>query len=101
MNVKVNTEAVEFARQLVGDGNYRASFANANGTDAAERWHLALDLDAPEGSADRLLYPVGDFANVHESALRSVKQRAENAGQTELADAAENVLDMFYRVNAC
>lgn len=116
MNVKVNPEAVEYARQLVGDGKYRinsiwgdnkpsadavASFAKSNGEDAVARWHLAVDLDAPEGSPERLLYPIGDFANVHESAMRSVKQRAENTGQTELADAAEEVLDMFYRVNAC
>lgn len=116
MNVKVNPEAVAFARQMVGDGNYRinsiwgdnkpsadavAAFAKANGDAAAERWHLAFDLDAPEGSPERLLYPIGDFRNVHESAMRSVKQRAENAGQTELADTAEEVLDMFYRVNAC
>ncbi|MDZ4768032.1 MAG: hypothetical protein SGJ24_02800 [Chloroflexota bacterium] len=116
MNIRINRDAVDYAREMVEGGSYRinsiwknnkptaekiAAFAAAHGADAAARWHLAIDLDVPADSPSRLLYPIGDLTNVHDSALRAVKSRAEVDQQTELADAAEEALDVFYRMNAC
>ncbi len=116
MRIVVNLEAVQHARELVEGGRYRinsswnqnkptpnavAAYVDAHGPDAAARWHLAFDLDAPDESPARWLYPVGDFTNVHDSALRAARSRAEIDGQPELAAAAEEVLEVFYRMNAC
>ena len=96
MRILINPEAVQHARTLIENGHYRinsswnqnkptesaiAAYADAHGAGAAARWHLALDLDAAEGSPARWLYPVGDLTNVHDSALRAARGRAEIDGQ--------------------
>lgn len=116
MNVQVNAAAVQFARELVETGKYRINsvwkdnkpsaaaveaFAAAQGAETTARWHLAIDLDAPPEAPERLLYPIGDFVNIHDTALRAAKSRGEADGQPALAAAAEDILDLFYRLTAC
>ncbi|MBK8020504.1 MAG: hypothetical protein IPK19_03505 [Chloroflexi bacterium] len=116
MQVKVNPTAVEHALQLIGEGKYRinsvwrdnrptpealARFAATHGVDEASRWYLGENLDAPAGSPERFVYPIGDFSNVHETGIRAARERAAVDGQDDLADAAESVLELFYRMNAC
>ncbi|MBL8133831.1 MAG: hypothetical protein JNL42_18360 [Anaerolineae bacterium] len=116
MPIKVNEAAIAHARQMVSEGRYRinsvwrdnqptadsaAAYAAKHGADEAARWYLAFNPDMPSESPDRLLYPVGDFSNVHESGLRAARERAEVEGQAEIAAAAEDILEIFYRMNAC
>lgn len=72
-----------------------------HGLDAYAAWHLAVDPNAPEGSKDRFQLPYGDFNSVHYSGVRSIKQIAERDGQPELREAADEILDLLDRFNAC
>ncbi|MCK6577370.1 MAG: hypothetical protein L6Q98_04620 [Anaerolineae bacterium] len=116
MPIKVNEAAVAHAHQMMDEGRYRinsvwrdnkptvgsaAAYAAEYGADEAARWYLAVNPDVPPGSPDHLLYPIGDFSNVHESGLRAARERAEVDGQAEIAAAAEDILEIFYRMNAC
>ncbi len=77
------------------------SYIDQNGLDAYAAWHLAIDPTLPETSKARYQLPYGDFKSVHYSGVRSIKQIAERDGEAELRDAADEILDLLDRFNAC
>jgi hypothetical protein len=114
--MKVNREAVEKAKQLIDEGKFRVStpwrdaqpsttaqdrYINANGWQAFGQWYLALDPNAHETSKERYLFLFGDFNAVHRTGVIAAKQRAAQNQDVELEAAADEILDLFDRLNAC
>jgi hypothetical protein len=111
MAPRLNTEAVEFARALIDEGRYRINtvwtvaapspaqaqtLLNAQGWDAYARWFLVVD----DATRDASL-PVGDLKSVHRSGLLAAQSAAEKAGQGDVAEAAQDLIDWIDRFNAC
>jgi hypothetical protein len=108
--MRINDDAVEFAKQLVFDGDWalntvwssvQPTAAKAEqyraqvGDRAFARWYLVIDDD---GS---LAFAVGDFRSVHHSAIKAARRYGELNGVPELVSAADEILELFDRANAC
>lgn len=107
MAVNVNREALKHAETLIKEGNLEqeshwgsaqadASAENAfiekHGWEAYAHWHLAYDPDENEETKGRYKFPMGDFQDVHRSALIAIKQRAGSEAYSEVEDAADRLL---------
>ncbi|MFO7320599.1 MAG: hypothetical protein DIU68_002625 [Chloroflexota bacterium] len=116
MTLRLNREAVAFAEQMIGDGNYRINtiwreaqpspqavetFVRQHGLDGLRRWYLAEDPDAPEDAPERYQFPIGDFKSVHRSGLIAARDRAASQQQDSIAEAADELLFFFDRISAC
>lgn len=115
MALELNADAVVFAEKMIEDGNYRINTMwreshpseraqadlLARGWDEARKWYLGIDPSAPEGSQARLRYPVGDFKSIHRSGLIAARDKAEQQGETDIVEAAEELLFLFDRISAC
>ena len=115
MALELNAAGVVFAEKMIEDGNYRINTMwresqpseraqadlLARGWDEASKWYLAMDPDTPEGSPQRLRYPVGDFKNIHRSGLIAARDAARKQGDDTIGDAAEELLFLFDRISAC
>jgi hypothetical protein len=116
MSLKVNETGLAQALTLMKQAQFRLNtiwdanrpspevednYINQHGMDAYAAWHLAIDTAAPDGSKARYQLPYGDFKSVHHTGVRRISQHAQRDGQTELVDAAEEILDLFDRYNAC
>lgn len=115
MTVKVNDAGVEFAEQLLEDGNYRINtvwreaqpsdtkaqgYFEQHGADEYARWFLGVNPDESDPKA-RYVLPIGDFKSVHRSALNIAKQRAEKEQNVAIQDAADELIAFFDRISAC
>lgn len=109
MTLKINPAGVAHALHLVETGHYalntvwdtnrpsearRAAYRDAHGADELAKWYLASDDDG-------YTLPHGDFNRVHRSGVVAAKRAAEASGQQDVVDAAEEILDLFDRLNAC
>jgi len=116
MTVKLNREALDHAKQLLDSGDYmintqwskvqpsekeESAYLDKHGEAEYAKWYLAIDTDEKEGSKDRHKFPFGDFRKVHHSGLIAAKQRAAQNDYTDIRDAADELLDIFDRMNAC
>ncbi len=114
--MQLNAEAVKKANALIDEGKFRIStpwrqvqpsseaetkYAEKNGWQAYGQWYLAINPDAPEGSKERYLLPFGDFNSIHRSGLMAARQEAEKAHNSEIEQAADDLLFIFDRLNAC
>jgi hypothetical protein len=114
MPIQVNQEAVEKAKQLIDEGKFRINtpwrdvqpspialnrYLSQHGENAYSQWFLAIDPDAAE--AERYTLPFGDFNSVHRSGVMAAKQRAEQHHAPDVEAAADELLDLFDRLNAC
>lgn len=114
--MQLNPTALEHAKHLIDEGMFRINtpwreaqpsptaedrYLANNGADAYASWYLAINPQAPEGSKERYLFPLGDFKSVHRSGIMAAKNSAEKAHQTDVAAAADEILDLFDRLNAC
>lgn len=114
MITKVNTAAVENAKQLILDGKYRINtvwknaqpsetevenFVKRAGWDEVSKWFLVLDQDKKFPADSH--FAVGDFKSVHRSGLQSIKRQAEKEGQPEVVNAANELIDLIDHFNAC
>lgn len=110
MSINVNQGAVEQALKLVADGQYALNtvwasnepsaeqveaFRSSHGDAALKNWFLALD------DAQQPVLPVGDFRRVHRSGVVAAKRHGEKTGNAAIVDAADSILDLFDRMNAC
>ena len=110
MSLKVNPQAVAQALRLVEEGKYALNsvwtanapseaqmteFRRAHGDEALYEWFLARD------EKDQPVLPFGDFRRVHRSGVVAAKRYAEKSGDQGVIDAAESILDLFDRMNAC
>jgi hypothetical protein len=114
MTLKLNEEAVEFARSLIDERKYRINtvwsvvepsdrqagqmLAQAGWEDFAN-WYLAVDPE--EDGIGAVRYPFGDFRSVHRSGLLDVRQQAELRGEQDIAEAARELVDWIDHFNAC
>ncbi len=109
----INQDAVKFALERMDAGFYGIntvwkinaptpekidSFKAEQGEEALSKWFLVVQST---DHGNEYLYPIGDFRNVHRSGVQVAKQEAVRDGDTELAEAADTILDMFDRMNAC
>jgi creatinine amidohydrolase/Fe(II)-dependent formamide hydrolase-like protein len=114
--MKVNNEALEKAKQLIDEGKFRINtpWRDAQPSEKAENryidqhglkeysaWYLALDPAAGEDSKDHYKFPFGDFNAVHRTGLVAAKQRAAQNHEEGVVAAADELLDLFDRLNAC
>ncbi len=114
--MKLNPIAVEKAKQLLDDGQFRIStpwrevrpsneveerYFHQLGAQEFGEWYLAVDPDAPEGSRARYQYPIGDFNAVHRSGLVAAKDLAAKYQQSDIEEAADDILFIFDRLTAC
>lgn len=112
MSITVNREALDFAKRLIDEGEYAintqwsknepspeqaAKYRDQNGAGELGKWYLAVD----EGDADQYKFPLGDFRKLHRSGVVAAKRQAEQNGYTDLAEAAEELIFLFDRLNAC
>ncbi len=112
----VNHDALEKARQLIDQGKFRINtpWRDAQPTATAEdryianhgwkaygRWFLAVDPNAHDGTKERYQFPYGDFNAVHRTGLMAAKQRAAQTRAAGVEAAADELLDLFDRLNAC
>jgi len=111
-NYRVNDDAVKHAKKLIDDGKYddetpwseaAPSAGDANeeieqdSYDEFARWHLAVDVDASEGTKGRYRFPYGDFEKVNRAAVIHAKQRASQNGHGAIEKAADDVLEHLDR----
>lgn len=116
MSVKVNSVALAYAKLLIDQGNYvintvwsrsaptsdqENQFLDAHGWDDYARWYLAVEIDDQPDAKARYQFPVGDFRNLHRSGVVAAKQRAEQQHYADVIQAADDLLDLFDRLNAC
>lgn len=116
MATNLNPAAVELAQQLIEGGDYRINtvwrearpsetamddYLDRNGFTALSRWYLGVDASAEPGTKESLRFPVGDYKNVHRSALVIARDEARKHGDDAVADAADELLFFFDRISAC
>lgn len=102
-----NDIAIRRARRLIENGQVVVSsdwtavrptpeaqdaFLEANSWEAYSSWHLGVDDDEQYDSKDRYGFPIGDFDQVHQSALVHAMLMAERDGHTEVKLAAQDLL---------
>ena len=112
----VNHEALAKAKQLIDEGSFRINtpWRDAQPTNTAEdryiekhgwdefgQWYLGVDPDAAADTKARYKFPFGDFNAVHRTGLVVVKQRAAQNHEPDVEAAADELLDLFDRLNAC
>ena len=110
MPLSLNPETVDFASDQIENGNFSTEqiWEDARPTADREqvylenhswkefaRWHLAIDVEQPGETRERYRYPVGDFDTIHRSSLVDAHRRATEAGQEEIASAANALLDQI------
>ena len=109
---RVNDEGVQHARKLIDAGKYDdktewSAAAPSTGEtnkeiekesfDEFATWHLAVDLEASEGTKGRYAFPYGDFKKVNRAALIHAKQRAAQNDHTAIEKAADDLLEQLDR----
>jgi len=110
MQLTINRAAIDYAIELVEQGERARStkwadsqpsankiqqYRAQHGEEALANWYLAVD----ENGAYQ--FPVGDFRRVHESGVRAARRYGELNDQPALVAAADEILDILDRMNAC
>lgn len=109
-----NDIAIRHARRLIEGGQAVVSsdwsavrptpeaqdaFLETGSWEEYSAWHLGVDDDAQYDSKERYGFPVGDFRQVHQSALVHAMITAERDGHDEVKAAAEDLLSRLQRVS--
>jgi hypothetical protein len=109
MVVKLNKDAVEYARSLVHHGKAvhdqrdawsedapspkdENAFIDKNGYAEYAKWHLGVDSSKPAETKGRYSFPFGDFSRVHRCAVISLESRAAQNDHNDIAKAAKDLL---------
>ena len=110
MAVKLNEEALKYAKNLIKDGKYvtgtdwsetqpspeeESDYLDSNDWDAYSKWFLGLNTEDSEDEKGRYEFPYGDFQKVHRSGVIAAKQRAAQYEHTEIEKAADELMDMI------
>jgi hypothetical protein len=114
--MQVNPKAIEKATRLIDEGKFRIStpwrdvkpsnlaedrFIDRHGWEEFGEWYLAVEADADKASKERYQFPIGDFNALHRSGLVAAKQRAAQDNLADVEAAADELLFLFDRINAC
>jgi hypothetical protein len=114
--IRLNTVALEFARELIREGRavsdqkgawrrdqpsiaQKNEFIHAYGFDEYEKWHLGIDDRHSSLSKAHYKFPLGDFINVHRCGLLAVKARAHEYGYRDIESAASQLLALLNQPN--
>ena len=110
MTVKVNQEAVQFAKKLINDGKYKTDtdwserepstdaenkYLDRNGWDDFGKWYLAIDTSDSKETKERHKFPYGDFKQVHRQGVIAAKQRAAQNHYDAVEKAADSLLELI------
>jgi len=112
MSIKINQAAYDHAVEIIKDGlevehdvsNWKevkpdvdemARYLNTHSLDEYGLWFLGINSDADQNSKDKFVYPYGDFAVLHKSALIAAEQEAGNKHHHEIKEAAKKLLAMI------
>lgn len=110
MSVYTTHAAVDYAKQLIKNGDYvtdtdwsevqpspeeENQYLENNGYEAFAKWHLAKDTDDNQETKGRHLFPYGDFKKVHRSGVIAAKQRAAQNHYNTVQEAADELLQMI------
>jgi hypothetical protein len=107
MSIKLNPDAVAYAKQLIQDGKFKNDSGqwHEHNPDTAEennylekheigeyaKWHLGLDTSKGEETKGRYKFPFGDFKTVHRDGLLAAKERAAQQGYADIEKAADEL----------
>jgi hypothetical protein len=109
MPVKLNPDALKYARILVRNGKVthderdawsehapsaqeENEFIEKHGYAEYARWHLGVDSSKPEDTKGRYSFPFGDFSRVHRCAVISLESRAAQNDHDDIAKATKRLL---------
>jgi len=113
MRVTLNKKAYEFAKEMIHQGKFsdkhgRADAKHAKPNDDQEteflkshsweefgRWYLGAHYDRPENKRERYEFPIGDFQLIHRSDLLAVKKKAHEHNYDDIADGAQELVDLI------
>jgi len=110
--VKLNAEALEYAKNLVSQGRFVADkkgawsqhqpsveeeneFIRRNGFGEYAKWHLGIDSAHAVNAKARYKFPYGDFKNVHRCAVLAALSRAGQYKYDEIENAAAQLKDLI------
>lgn len=111
MSIKLNPEAIAYAKKLINAGevehgdwdwkNHKATedeiskYLNTHYMKEYKIWFLGLDTDIPEENKEHYLFPIGDLKIIHKNALVSSAKAAEKAGALEISQAAADLIKII------
>lgn len=113
MRVTLHKKAFEFAKQMIHENKFSdkrgsADAAHAMPTTAQEehylkshswdefsKWYLGAHLDRPENTRNRYEFPMGDFDLIHRSDLLEIQKRAHKDNYPDIAQAAQDLVDLI------
>lgn len=112
MSIKINQAAYDYAVEIINDGlevehntsNWKevkpdvdetARYLNTHSLDEYGLWFLGINSDADQNSKDKFVYPFGDFAVLHKSALIAAEQESGNKHHHEIKQAVQKLLAMI------
>lgn len=110
--VKLNKDALEYAKKLVLEGHVvvdshgawrkdrpspekQNEFIRLHGFEEYVKWHLGIDERHAENSKARYKFPYGDFKNVHRCAVLAVQSRAGQYKHYDIEEAAIELREMI------
>ena len=111
MAIVLNTEAFEYAKQLIESGDVSeddGDWSDHAPTTAEEnkffaeneiqeygKWFLGIDVNEAKDSKDRYIFPFGNFFVVYRSGLEDAKYRAAQIDLLDIEDAADELIDIY------
>jgi hypothetical protein len=112
MAIKLNRNAFEYAKELIGEGKVvlddrdawsehqptaqqENEFIHAYGFDEYGKWHLGIDDEEHEHTKGRYKFPYGDFKAVHRCALLSAESRAGQYKYLDIENAVAHLHGMI------
>jgi hypothetical protein len=116
MALELNRAAFDQAAELIWDGHYRlnVNWHEASPSVAAEdtfiaehgwtefaNWYLIIDTTWKENTKMRYHYPLGNYRTVIREGVLAARDYAAKAGLADIEDAAETLLGLFDKLNAC
>jgi len=110
--VKVNTGALEYAKELIKKGHIVADgrgawsehhpsavaeneFIRLHGFGEYAKWHLGIDDRYAENTKRRYKFPYGDFKNVHRCGVLAARSRAGQHKYYKVENAAAQLKAMI------
>ncbi len=113
MRVTLNKKAFEFAKEMIRQGKFsdkhgRGDLKKAKPSPAQEtdflkghnweeygRWYLGAHYDRPENKQERYEFPMGDYELIHRSDLLEIQKRAHDHNYKDIADAAQELVNLI------
>jgi hypothetical protein len=110
--VKLNIDALEYAKKLIGEGEVvvdgrgawaqhqpsseeENEFTRRHGFEGYAKWHLGIDERHPENTKARYKFPYGDFRNIHRCALLAARSRTRQHQHYDIEKAATELGEMM------